>query len=236
MIARMNDVLGQLLDIMQRGGVVMYPLAGLSVVSLALMLERAWFWLRLHGAMGNTAFEKLLEALARGDRRGVQALRKQGRSPYAEVALRLVEPASTTVTLFSMIDTVRPRLERFMTTLSTIITAAPLLGILGTVLGIIRSFRLIGNQTALTDPTQVSGGIAEALLTTAAGLSVALLTLFPYMIFRGQVERGLNRLETLAAVAEELRKTRIAERTDGKSVPLDEAEVAPVPAPASRPS
>jgi hypothetical protein len=90
-----------------------------------------------------------------------------------------------------------------MVSLSTIITAAPLLGILGTVTGIIKSFNLLGEQSALTDPRNVAGGIAEALLTTALGLVIALVALFPYMIFRGQSDRSVGRMESLIAAAQE---------------------------------
>ena len=93
-----------------------------------------------------------------------------------------------------------------MVSLSTIITAAPLLGILGTVIGIIRSFRLLvggPGEGGLTDPSAVSMGIAEALLTTALGLVVALITLFPYMIFKAQAERALGRVESIIAAAQQ---------------------------------
>ena len=88
-----------------------------------------------------------------------------------------------------------------MVILSTVITAAPMLGILGTVLGIIQSFELLGGENILTDPKQVSAGIAEALITTASGLSVALLTLFPFMAFKAQSDRALGRMEALSAAA-----------------------------------
>jgi biopolymer transport protein ExbB len=101
------------------------------------------------------------------------------------------------------IEDERHRLDRFMVTLSTIITAAPLLGILGTVLGIIQSFELLGGKSTLTDPTAVAGGIATALLTTAFGLVVALVTLFPYMAFKGQVGHALGRIEAMVAAAQE---------------------------------
>ena len=97
----------------------------------------------------------------------------------------------------------RPRIDRFMVALSTIITAAPLLGILGTVVGIIQSFRLLGEQAALSDPTDVAGGIAAALITTAFGLIIALVTLFPYMLFRSWSSRAIGRLETLIAAAQQ---------------------------------
>jgi biopolymer transport protein ExbB len=95
----------------------------------------------------------------------------------------------------------RGRLERYMPTLSTIITAAPMLGILGTVTGIIQSFRLLAPETTTTDPRLVSQGIAEALLTTAAGLIVALVVLFPYNAFRAQIDKTLGRFDALIAAA-----------------------------------
>jgi biopolymer transport protein ExbB len=96
----------------------------------------------------------------------------------------------------------RPRVERFMPTLSTVITGAPMLGILGTVLGIIASFHLLSESAETVTPRAVSGGIAEALLTTAAGLVIALIVLLPYNIFRAQQERTLGRLEALGAAAQ----------------------------------
>jgi biopolymer transport protein ExbB len=87
--------------------------------------------------------------------------------------------------------------------LSTIITAAPMLGILGTVVGIIQSFGLLGSVDTVADPSAVAGGIAQALYTTAFGLIVALVTLFPYAIFRSLADKAFARLETLAAIAVE---------------------------------
>lgn len=90
-----------------------------------------------------------------------------------------------------------------MPTLSTIITVAPMLGILGTVLGIISSFELLSDQATTADPRSVSQGIAEALITTAVGLVIAIFTLFPYNSLRAQVNRTLSAIESLtwAAVA-----------------------------------
>ncbi|MCP4833610.1 MAG: MotA/TolQ/ExbB proton channel family protein, partial [Phycisphaera sp.] len=124
-------------------------------------------------------------------------------SPYSDLARDVVEGEEgvdeATVAVLS--EEIRPRFERGLLLLSTIVTAAPMLGILGTVIGIIRSFELLGGDATITDPNQVSGGIAEALITTAAGLVVALLALFPYMLFRGRQERALGRLESLATAA-----------------------------------
>ncbi len=125
------------------------------------------------------------------------------RSPFGRVAAALLRRGSTDAVAVEAVEQQRPRLDRFMVTLSTVITAAPLLGILGTVVGIIESFRILGEQSTLTDPREVAGGIATALLTTALGLVVALMTLFPYMVFKSHVDRALGRLESVVAAAQQ---------------------------------
>ncbi|TVQ55573.1 MAG: MotA/TolQ/ExbB proton channel family protein [Phycisphaerales bacterium] len=189
--------------LIERGGYVMVPLLALSVISLALILERTLFWLWLHRHRRIVRLEMLTDALRRGDRQRAEQLVREDRSPYAEVARRMLEHGSTDAVAVEAVTHHRPRLDRFMIALSTIITAAPLLGILGTVIGIIQSFRLLGAQLTLSDPREVAAGIAAALLTTALGLIVALFTLFPYMLFRGQVDRALGRLESVIAAAQQ---------------------------------
>lgn len=199
----MNGVIDQLAMLMQRGGIVMFPLLALSIVSVTLIVERIWFWTSLHTSARADQLRKLNEALRRGEKAKVEKLLKDDRSPYALAARHVLKHGSSDAVIIEAIEAQRPRFDRFMVTLSTIITAAPLLGILGTVLGIIQSFNLLGDQSSLTDPRMVSGGIAQALLTTALGLVIALLTLFPYMAFRAQGERAQGRLETVLAAAQQ---------------------------------
>ncbi len=202
-MATMTDFNEHLADLIQRGGYIMIPLLAMSVVAVALIIERSWFWLLLHGRGRMNKLTQLNNALREGDHKLASALLSQDRSPYGEVAKRLLEDGATDAIAVEVTELQRPRLNRFMVALSTIITAAPLLGILGTVTGIIQSFNLLGEQSTLTDPRAVSAGIAEALLTTALGLIVAILTLFPYMIFRSQVDRAMGRLESVIAAAQQ---------------------------------
>ena len=90
------------------------------------------------------------------------------------------------------------RMKQGLNILDTIITMAPLLGILGTVLGIIQSFDLLGNS-GIEDPKAVTGGIAQALITTAAGLTVALVTLVPFNYFMSKVNRAAKDINKIAA-------------------------------------
>ena len=92
-------------------------------------------------------------------------------------------------------------LRRGLGALDTIVTLAPLLGILGTVLGIIESFDILG-QAGVEDPRAVVGGIAEALVTTAAGLVIAVLTLIPYNWFVSRVRAYTERIEAASTQLE----------------------------------
>jgi biopolymer transport protein ExbB len=199
----MTGLTDDLTLLIQRGGYVMLPLLALSVVSLTLIIERIWFWTVTHSPGRRRRLAMLNDALRQGERRVAETVIADDRSPYGHVARRLLKAGASDAVAVEAVEGERPRFDRFMVTLSTIITAAPLLGILGTVIGIIQSFNLLGEQTTLTDPRVVSGGIAEALLTTALGLIVALMTLFPYMIFRGHVDRAMTRLESVIAAAQQ---------------------------------
>ncbi|WP_456473207.1 MotA/TolQ/ExbB proton channel family protein [Desulfolithobacter sp.] len=85
-------------------------------------------------------------------------------------------------------------MSRFMTLLDTMITVAPLLGIFGTVLGIISSFKMLGSA-GIADPKLVTGGIAQALITTATGLAISIITVFPYNYFKSRIEHAIHIME-----------------------------------------
>lgn len=199
----MPFTINSLAELLQRGGIVMYPLLLVSVVSLALILERAWFWLGTHRRNRAIRLAHLADALRRADRVATTRLLQGDGSPYGALTRHLLDFGPSDAVALEAVEMQRPRIDRFMGTLSTIITAAPMLGILGTVTGIIQSFNLLGDQSTLTDPRMVSAGIAEALITTAAGLVIALFTLFPYMAFRAQAERALSRMESIIAAAQQ---------------------------------
>jgi len=181
----------------------MWPLLLLSLVSVMLSLERAVFWLGTHRSGRRVWVEKIAERLRLKDAEGVRAMLKTDRTIYAEIAASLLAGRTTDSTAVVLVETHRHTFERWSTALSTIITAAPLLGILGTVLGIIQSFDLMGRSGPVVDIDGVAAGIAEALITTAFGLIVALVTLFPYMVFRAQAERCIGSIERLVAAAVE---------------------------------
>ncbi len=204
----------------------MYPLLLLSLVSITLSVERAAFWLRTHSRASRRRLARLMSKVRGGDTTAAIAMAERSGSIYMRFIAGLLDhatktnadTAATENAALELIEDARPIIERFSVVLSTIVTAAPLLGILGTVTGIIQSFRLLGGAETVTDPAAVAAGIAQALYTTAFGLIVALVTLFPYVIFRSQADRCLGRLESVGAT--------IAEHTPGKRQPTPRASSA----------
>jgi biopolymer transport protein ExbB len=170
---------------------------------VTLIIERSIFWLAVNGRASLRRLSEMNSALRKGENEHIKQLLVTDRTPYGRVAKRLIDDGAGDAVALEAVDGERHRFDRYMLTMSTIITASPLLGILGTVIGIIQSFELLGGDSTLTDPRDVAGGIAAALLTTAFGLIVALITLFPYMFFKGQSSAAVDRLETLIASTQE---------------------------------
>ena len=226
----MDEFLEPFSRVMDRGGPVMVPLLVLSVVGLGLVAERTWFWGSIHRRARTRGFHELLAALREGRRPAAAAIAAREGGPYGRVAARLLADGAGYGVAIEAVEQVRPSIERFMTALSTIVTAAPLIGILGTVVGIIQSFELLGSADRIQDPGLVARGIATALLTTAGGLVVALLVLFPFMAFRAQVDRALGRLEAVAAAARE-GQARVAESTSMADRPAERPAADPTPQP-----
>ncbi|MDQ7013557.1 MAG: MotA/TolQ/ExbB proton channel family protein [Planctomycetota bacterium] len=197
------------------GGWVMYPLLAVSLLSVTLCAERFFYWFWQGESRTTRAIGRLSGLARRGE---WAALREAARTrsvvgKFARLLLddggggHRLEAGATSeggpsgvpdiglADVAQAVETIRGEVERFAATLSAIITAAPMLGILGTVTGIIQSFRLLGTQGPVSDPSAVASGIAEALLTTALGLIIALVTLFPYSVFRAKADRCLGRLD-----------------------------------------
>ncbi len=189
--------------IMERGGFVMWPLLAISIVAVAVSLERAWFWFNLHSGRETLRYRQLLSAFRNGDRSKAESLLRRPGNVYDQLSRRMLEEGPDDATALEEIEELRTQTERFSSVLSTIVTASPMLGILGTVTGIIQSFELLGGKQAIIDPNDVSGGIAEALITTAGGLIIALAALFPYMTFRVQSDRALGRFEAIVTAAKQ---------------------------------
>ena len=192
-------------QLMDQGGWVMWPLLVMSLASLAMTFERQLFWMATNRPGRGRWLTTLCDLFRSRNHDGVRSAIRGDSSVYARTAAGVLERGTSDAALVETIEAVRPAIERFSTAQSTIITAAPLLGILGTVTGIIQSFSLLsgGVSERVTAPGLVAGGVAEALITTAFGMVVAILALLPYAIFRAKSDRCFGRLEVIAAAAQQ---------------------------------
>jgi len=172
------------------GGVVMYPLALFSVAALAFIIERMKFWAAIKKNQRRFVRE-VLRVYRQDAGAAIHQLQTHLHFPIARIflaALELDHPNSEEfrLALESEAQAELPTLKRFNTIFETIISLSPLLGLLGTVLGLIQSFgSLTLGDVGTTRAANVTAGISEALVSTAAGLIVAIFTLLFANIFRG---------------------------------------------------
>jgi biopolymer transport protein ExbB len=172
------------------GGVVMWPLLGLSILAMALILERIVFWSQIVRRQERVVREILL-LYRRSTDAALHKLEKNVHLPIARIFLAALELERPTAEEFrlaleSAAQAELPILKRFSTIFETVISVAPLLGLLGTVLGLINSFASLRiGDLGGTSTTNVSAGISEALVSTASGLVVAIFTLLFANMFRG---------------------------------------------------
>ncbi len=186
-------------DTFLHGGIIMWPLLGLSLFALAVIAERIFWWSAAKRRRDSERLTRTYEALSRGDREGAINLAKASGDPRLRViAYGLVHSESDVEIAIQVQATEELKLaRRFLNAMDTIITLAPLLGLLGTVTGIMQSFKFVGGDQELA-AAKVSGGIGEALIATACGLGIAIITLLPFNLFGGQAEELREEIETVS--------------------------------------
>ena len=183
----------------------MWPLLGCSIVALAVILERLVFWIRAarRRSVGTPAIDKVIN-LSRG-RAFDDALALADRTvdAVARVLAAGLKERSTGLTDHMAVaaDNELAAMRRGMAVLDTIVTIAPLLGILGTVTGVINAFDMLSGSE-VQEPKMVVGGLAQALITTAAGLIVAIGTVIPFNLFRSRIVEETKRIENAATLME----------------------------------
>lgn len=188
-------------ELVRAGGLFMWPIIVCSIAAVGILLERLWTLQRKRVlpqelikkvsdlADKNQVTPKVIEALEKNSPLGrVLAAALANRHRGREIMMERVEDTGRHVV---------HELERFLNSLGTIASISPLLGLLGTVSGIITAFNAV-MMGGMGDPSKLAGGISQALITTAAGLSVAIPSLIAYRYLRGKVERIVIDMEKIA--------------------------------------
>ncbi|MGV0101944.1 ExbB, biopolymer transport protein ExbB [Nostoc sp. DSM 114160] len=205
------------------GGVVMWPLLAFSLLGVALIIERIIFWVKINNRQNKVVQEVL--HLYRLDNvvSALDKLHKNADLPLARIFLAALElqeatPDEFRLALESEAQAEIPLLKRSQNIFETIIGLAPLLGLLGTVLGLINSFASLNiGDVGGSKTTGVTAGISEALVSTASGLVVAIFTLLFANTFRGLYQRQIAWIQEYGGQLELLYRRRY-ERAD-KSYP-----------------
>jgi biopolymer transport protein ExbB len=190
----------QVISVIVKGGIVMIPLMVCSLISLALTIERILFWSKLKS---REVFHEILAHVEKGEFDQALKLGKRSQQPIARVmaagnAHRNPAPAKA---MEAAAQAEIPVLKRRLGVLDTIVTLAPLLGLLGTVVGMIGSFDVMAD-VGIGQPHAVTGGVAEALIATATGLLIAILTLISYNYFTARAEREMDQMEHFSSSLE----------------------------------
>ncbi len=198
-----------------KGGPVMWPLLACSLVGLTFVLERFLYWVRTSWRHDDRGIEQVIETLRAGQHAEAHGIAATLRDEAAQVLVagleapdggqpRAMETAGREVV---------SEMKGFMGVIDTVITVAPLLGILGTVTGIINAFNLLGG--GLADNTAgVTAGLAEALITTVAGLVISIPCICFYNYFLARVDRETTRIEAAATRLELLLHEKEAPRVE----------------------
>jgi biopolymer transport protein ExbB len=218
-----------LLQIFHDGGILMYPIAGCSFVLLAFGLERL-FYLRRGRVIPRPFVKRAMEVLEQQqiDKEEALALCEENGSPIAELfssAIKKWGRPSVEVeqAVLDCGERISTSLRRYLRVMNAISNVSPLLGLLGTVLGMIEAFNAIASADAMGRPELLASGISQALLTTAAGLVVAIPAYLIYMFFLGRVDRLIIEMDQLSQQvvdyisAEGLQESGKARRTRAKA-------------------
>ena len=181
----------------------MWPLLACSIVALAIILERIIFWIQVSRNRNQELINRIFTLTETGEFE--TAITESENTKCLVCRILTGGLAHRNYGLVQSLEAAAmfeiEKMKHRLSILDTIITAAPLLGILGTVSGIIVSFDLLGDA-GIEDPKAVTGGIAQALITTATGLSIAIVTLLPYNALTRKVEKITRHIEQLVTCYE----------------------------------
>lgn len=182
-----------------KGGPVMWPLFLCAIVSVTIMIER---YMALRGIRRSNRglVREMRTALMEGrERQALTFLETRGGPVAHLLTLAVKNRHLSQMRLESLMEEVAieetPTLARGLSILDTIITIAPLLGLLGTVTGMIRAFQVVAISSGMSAPAAITGGVAEALIATASGLAIAIVTLVGYNYLSDQVKAVVTEME-----------------------------------------
>ena len=195
-------------DLFHRGGPIMYPVLLTAIFAVCIVVERIAWWLNLSRKRDASTLDKVFAAVESGNSTDAIALSSTSEDPVVRMIHHGLNHRHSS--LQSALEVAAghelQRAGRFLTAMDTVVTLGPLLGLLGTVTGIMGAFSSIGSSELAVE--KVTGGIGEALIATAFGLGIAIVTLIPMNFFHARVARLQFELEAAATNVALLRSAR----------------------------
>ena len=193
-----------LIKYFEAGGPVMWPILLTGLVAVAVVGERAFWWSRESQRRNPAVLEKLFAAIEAGDFESAARLSKDSTDPIIRVLWHGMNHHHSSLqgALQVAAGAELQKAGRFLVVMDTLVTLAPLLGLLGTVSGIFRTFIALGSQSVEGAMGSITGGIGEALIATMCGLGIAILALIPFNYFTQRCSRLQFELESAATNVE----------------------------------
>ena len=205
-----------------QGGPVMWPILIVSIIALTVVIERCFWWTGRWFRRDPKRIEKVFTAIEQGDNTEASRLSRGSRDPVLRMMWNGLNHQHTSLqgALQVAAGIEIKRAGRFLVVMDTLVTLAPLLGLLGTITGLIRSFSFLGNEELAVQA--VTGGIAEALIATACGLGIAIFALIPFNFFTSRVSNLEFELQTAATNLEVmLEAQQHGERREHRAVEIE---------------
>ena len=206
------------MDLFIMGKEIMWPMILVSFVMITVVIERMLFVVRENASREPEVVEKMLEAVERRDVEGALAIGKKSKDYIAKILVYSLSNREFSLSN-AFIRASGQELARFqqgMATLDTCITAAPLLGLLGTVTGMMRTFGALGGGDVGAAAGQITGGVAEALIATAFGLAIAVTGLLPFNYLNARAEQAKQEVSDVSHALEILLKKSETGATFGR--------------------
>jgi biopolymer transport protein ExbB len=187
-----------LLENFHKGGPIMWPILIVSIIAITVVLERLFWWIFRWMRRDPKRIEKVFTAIENDDVAEASKLSRGTRDPVLRMMWNGLnhQHASLQGALQVAAGIEIKRAARFLVVMDTLVTLAPLLGLLGTITGLMRSFASLGNEELAVQA--VTGGISEALIATACGLGIAIFSLIPFNFFTSRVSNLEFELQTAA--------------------------------------
>lgn len=202
-----------------RGGFMMYPLLLSAVISLSVIVERVLIYQKRFQTPVEFRF-RIFDLIKAGKIDEAKKLCAELKTPVAAVLLNGLEHFSNPIaemelSMKNAAEEWVPLLEKRVEIIDTVITAAPLMGLLGTITGMMASFQVL-SEKGVNEPNAITGGVAEALIATATGLVVALFSLIAYNYLSAKIKVFIYDLEAIASRLVEIRMS--SERTSARKL------------------